>query len=1706
MLTSITLNGQQTNVGVYDGQIVPSAAAIGDATGNYSIGYTAGKLTINPKTLTITAIDQTKTYNAAAQGEDNATYTEGFDEKVTVDGLAGNDVLTSITLNGQETNAGVYAGKIVPSAAAIGVATGNYNIGYTAGKLTINPAEFEVGFISDVVYNGDEQKIAPVVTFGETTLTAGTDYEVSYSEDTTNVGEVTVTITGKGNFGGTKTATYNITKKPVTIAAQDANKTYGEADPAKFDDAEISEYFNGELSKIDLTVTRTRTTDDEKAGEYKGVLTTGLVAAELNELYPNYSFTVTDADFTIKQKDVTVTALDQTKPNRRNWPDPELKVEIEGVIEGESTDLIAYTISREDAGGTTPGEYAITPTGNADQGNYNVTFVPGTLTVEDTKDMLYNLAQINKGNWYRLERQPDGIRTDLELDSYIKRIKPNSGETEITADEYDYLAEYNFSGLTITLDGITYYYEGDRASVGMDLPYYTVDKAVVLAGKKIGGLDGKGNPRWLVDNRYEEKSEQDVFKRNFTITTHDNDQTAELYNMLKAGNQWYTLKKTSTGDLPSIKNYNVGDVVNKNHYNAAGIRYDFTNTVIPINGHDYIYSEKEYDGLDYYYTIRFDRVVVKDTYHADKERYKADDSWLDNCYDEYDHSKGNSHEKAYHADYYATLHAPTYLAVTLVANSLDEDLTYNGDNQTVSGYKVYRNGEELTDVKFDESVVATGTGFNVGTYDVTFGDTVTTYETKDTTGRYLVTEVVPGSFKIKAADLTIKPIAQTKTYNGELQGEDKATYTTEADITAKVTVEGLQGNDKLSSITLDGRQTNVKLGDDGKATAYTSEIEPSAAAISNASGDATGNYNISLVNGDLTIDPKAVTVTAKSEEFTYDGVAHSNDGYDVDGLVGNDAIEAVVTGSITLPSQSPVTNKLESYEFTAGIPDNYTVTPKDGALTMKNAEQAITITAASEEFTYDGDAHTNKGVTVTTGALLTGDELVAEATGSVTNVADTADGNNPIAEGYKIMHGNEDVTANYKITPVAGKLTINPKAVTVTAKSEEFTYDGTAHSNDGYDVDGLVGNDAIKAVVTGSITFVSESPVTNKLESYEFTTGTPGNYSVTPVDGALTMKNAEQAITITAASQSWTFDGAAHTNNGVTVTTGELFTGDELVASATGSVKNVADTADGNNPIAEGYKVMHGDEDVTASYKITPVAGKLTITPKAITITADDKTKTYGDDEPSLTATTVGLVGTDYIVTTQTRAEGNNIGTYAITTTVTPGQEIAKNYTIETKPGTLTINPRPVTVTADNKAKDFGATDPTLTATVTGLATGESASLISYKLSRAEGENAGTYAISPSGEAAQGNYAVTYVDGTLTIVPEDGVVVTITANSGSYKYDGAQKDLSGYSVTISNAEYTEADFTFNGSSDLKATNAGTYYTNMKVSDFENMNANFENVVFVVNNGTLEITPREITLTSASDSKVYDGNPLTNANVTISGEGFVEGEGVNVTVTGRQTAEGESENTFTYAMANGTVAGNYKITPVFGTLTVTDVEGEEVQYHKLTITYQYEDGTVIKTFARDYRSGDTYSVASDKIAGYTADTATVKGTMGNADVNVIVTYVKATHTLTVKFTSLTDGTQVTNSVTMELKAGDSYTVFVPAVEGYTALTDKVTGVMPDANRNITVFMVPEGSEGELGGNLGGSTGKGGGYNTIEIDDFGTPLGIGDSILGGGEIIE
>ncbi len=115
-----------------------------------------------------------------------------------------------------------------------------------------------------------------------------------------------------------------------------------------------------------------------------------------------------------------------------------------------------------------------------------------------------------------------------------------------------------------------------------------------------------------------------------------------------------------------------------------------------------------------------------------------------------------------------------------------------------------------------------------------------------------------------------------------------------------------------------------------------------------------------------------------------------------------------------------------------------------------------------------------------------------------------------------------------------------------------------------------------------------------------------------------------------------------------------------------------------------------------------------------------------------------------------------------------------------TEPATLTILPKPATVTADNKEMFCNdAQSPELTATVEGLV-GEDT--ISYTLSRKAGTDVGKYEITATGDAAQGNYTVTYVPGTFTIkhktlkaVPGKEADEGVAGYKPCYKCEGCSK-------------------------------------------------------------------------------------------------------------------------------------------------------------------------------------------------------------------------------------------------------------------------------------------------------------------------------------------
>ena len=182
----------------------------------------------------------------------------------------------------------------------------NGNVTLTAQWVS---TDFNVDDPSNVPYDGQEHQWKPKVkSVDGKVLTENTDYVVSYNTNNfKDVKTITVTITGQGNYEGTKEKKYEITKRPVTIIAEDASKVYGTADPT-FKNASMSGHVDGELTDLGLTVSRSDagTEAGEKLGNHEKVLSISKSKEELEATYPNYTFTVTPADFRI---DVNTTGL-----------------------------------------------------------------------------------------------------------------------------------------------------------------------------------------------------------------------------------------------------------------------------------------------------------------------------------------------------------------------------------------------------------------------------------------------------------------------------------------------------------------------------------------------------------------------------------------------------------------------------------------------------------------------------------------------------------------------------------------------------------------------------------------------------------------------------------------------------------------------------------------------------------------------------------------------------------------------------------------------------------------------------------------------------------------------------------------------------------------------------------------------------------------------------------------------------------------------------------------------------------------------------------------------------------------------------------------------------------------------------------------------------------------------------------------------------
>ena len=858
------------------------------------------------------------------------------------------------------------------------------------------------------------------------------------------------------------------------------------------------------------------------------------------------------------------------------------------------------------------------------------------------------------------------------------------------------------------------------------------------------------------------------------------------------------------------------------------------------------------------------------------------------------------------------------VVVTITGHS--DTVEYDGNEKSVSGYDVsITEGSTYTtdDFTFNGNALITRT--EVGTTEMglnedQFANTNDNYE-KVT---FIVTDgsltITPKSI-VPTDDngITVEKPADT-TYNGSEQ-KNKPTVT---DTKTKGTL--VEGTDYTLS--------------------YSKDVINAGTVTVTIKG--IGNYN-GTVDTSYEINPKEYTVTTDSAEKVYDGTALTAGGT-VYNLVDGETVNLTMTGSQTNVGTSDNTYELK-FEGTAKA-KNYThgtdsigtltVTKKsivpDGPDTPEEKKTGITVTAP-EGSKYDGEEHRNKPKvedTKTKATLKEGKDYELSYSEDVVNAGTVT----VTVTGIGNYEGSFEVT--YQITK---------RHVTLTSADDKKVYDGSALTNDTV----TVGGDkfAKKEGATYNVTGMQiEKGSSKNTFTYTLNEGTlAGNYDIEAFEGTLTVTAFENEVVVTIKGNDGTatYDGNTHSveNYVVTNISNELYKADYIGFTGEAKAEGIAAGTYHMNLTAQQFSNTSASFD-NVTFKVED--GSLTINPKSIvpdgpdtpeekktgiTVTAPKGSKYDGEEhknKPTVTDTKTGKTlteGTDYTLTYS--EDVTNAGTVTVTVTG------IGNYTGEFDV-TYEITKRDVVLTSATDSKPYDGTalrNENVEVTGDGFATGEGATFAVTGTITNVGTKANTFGYALNKNTLASNYNISTELGTLTITPKsiipdgpetpDDEKTGITVeNPGDVKYDGkdhAEKPVVKDEKTGVTLEEGK-DYEIVYPDDIK--NAGEITaTVVGKGDYE---GSFEI--------KYNITKRDVTFTSATDSKQYDGNALTNGNVEITGDGFIEGEGAEYKVTGTQTQVGNSANEFEYTLNENTLASNYDITKVVGTLTVTAAPAPE----------------------------------------------------------------------------------------------------------------------------------------------------------------------------------
>ena len=443
---------------------------------------------------------------------------------------------------------------------------------------------------------------------------------------------------------------------------------------------------------------------------------------------------------------------------------------------------------------------------------------------------------------------------------------------------------------------------------------------------------------------------------------------------------------------------------------------------------------------------------------------------------------------------------------------------------------------------------------------------------------------------------------------------------------------------------------------------------------------------------------------------------------------------------------------------------NYQLASSTATTSASITDRPITVTAAADSKVYDGATNSVGVPTVTSGSLASGD------TGSFTqsfNSRHVGTGKTLTPSG-SINDGNGGNDYSVTLAP-ANTGTITARAITFTVGTDSKTYDGTTASS------------GVPTVTSGSLASGDTGNFIQNFDSKQVGTsktltpagsindGNGGNdYSMT-LAAANTGTITARAITVTAVADSKNYDATSASSGVPTVTSGSLASGD------TGSfTQNFADKNVGTGKLLSPAGAVN-DGNGGANYSLTLASSPLgTITQRTLIVSAMAQNKVYdGTTAASVTLTDNRLAGDVFADDYANAAFADaNVGTGkpVLVSGITLSGVDGGNYTVtNTASATADITLAAVTVTADDKSRAYGATNPVFTAQYSGFVRSEDAATVTGILSGSTtaqtNSPVGTYPISVWGQSAP-NYTLEYVGGTLTVEPATLLVAADDASRG----------------------------------------------------------------------------------------------------------------------------------------------------------------------------------------------------------------------------------------------------------------------------------------------------------------------------------------------------